>query len=55
MARILATSAPPTASPIFRPTMMAENTMAVARRLFFHSEKSATSATIDHSNGVVMP
>ena len=34
---------------------MAENTIPVARRPFFHSEKSATSAIMAHSSGIVNP
>ena len=34
---------------------MAANVIAVARRPNFHSEKSATSAIIDHNSGIVGP
>jgi hypothetical protein len=35
--------------------MIAEKITAVARRWFFHSEKSATSAIIAQRSGIVKP
>ena len=42
-------------SPAFSANTIAEKTMPVARRLFFHSERSANSDIIDQSKGMVKP